>query len=41
MEGTGDNVVLLLFGELDEVYRIARNSYCELGLFLGVSLSVK
>ena len=41
VECTGNNVILLLLGELDEVYRIAGNSYCELRIFLGVSLSVQ
>ena len=41
VEGTGYYVVLLLLCELYKVYGIAGNSYCELGVFLGVSLSVK
>ena len=41
MEGTRDNVVLLFFRQLYEVYRVARNSYGELRVFLRVSLSVK
>ena len=41
MECTRDNVVLLFLCELDEVYSIAGNSYCELGVLLGVSLSVE
>ena len=41
MEGSGDNVVLLLLGELDEVYGIAGNPDCELRIVLGMLLSIE
>ena len=41
MEGSGNNLVLLLLCELNEVYRITAYAYGELGISLGVSLSVK
>ena len=41
MEGTGDNIVLLFLGELDEVYRITRYSYSQLRVLLGVSLCIE
>ena len=41
MECSGDNVVLLLLCELDEVYGIAGNPYCELGIVLGMLLSIE
>ena len=41
MNGTRDNVVLLLFGELVEVYGVARYPYRELGVLLGVGLRVE
>ena len=39
--GTVNDVVLLLFRELVEIHRITGNSYRELGIFFGVSLSVE
>ena len=41
MEGSGDNLILLLLGELDEVYSISGNTDSELRIFFGMSLSVK
>ena len=41
MYGTRNYVVLLLFGELIEVYCIARNPYRKLGIFFGMSLRVE
>ena len=41
MESTGDNIILLLLGELDEVYCIARYPDGELRVVLGMSLSIK
>ena len=41
VEGTGNYLVLLLLGKLNKVYRIAAYSYGKLGVFFGVSLSVK
>ena len=41
MEGSGNNLVLLLLGKLDEVYRIAGDTDGKLRIFLGVSLRIK
>ncbi len=41
VEGSGDNIILLLFCELDEVYGIAGNSDSELRIVLGMSLSIE
>ena len=41
MEGSCNNVVLLLFCKLDEVYGITGNADCKLRILLGVLLSVK
>ncbi len=41
MKSTRNNVVLLFFSQFYEVYCIARNSYSELRVLLGVCLSVK
>lgn len=40
VEGSGDNVILLLFSELYEVYSVARYTNCELRILLGMLLSV-
>ena len=41
MECSGDNVVLLLLGKLDEVYCISGNTDSELRIVLGVLLSIE
>ncbi len=41
MEGTGDYLVLLFLRELDEVHGISAYTDGELGVFLGVCLSIK
>ena len=41
VERTRDNLVLLLFRQLYEVYRISAYSYGELGIFLGVLLRIE
>ena len=41
VEGTGDNFVLLLLGELYEVYSIAADTDGQLGILFGVSLCIQ
>ena len=41
MEGTGDNLVLLLLGEVVEVHRIARNANGELRILLRMLLRIE
>ena len=41
MEGSCDNVILLLLGELDEVNRITGNSDGELRIVLGMLLCIE
>ena len=41
VECSGDNVVLLLLGKLDEVYCISGNTDSELRIVLGVLLSIE
>ena len=41
MEGTGDDLVLLLLGEVVEVHRIARHADGELRILLGMLLRIE